>query len=89
MNANDNISYLLVRNSSKDLLTLMKELKSRDIKFKVVDVEKNRMEKYLWRDYRTFDLPILVTKNKILKGKEAIVSFVRRKGPPHKYQYTY
>ena len=71
--------YLLTR-KNLTISPITKKLEEKHVEFKIIDVDENGIGTSLWRDYRTFDLPIVVTKEDIIKGESAIMSFIQQIG---------
>jgi hypothetical protein len=70
-------AYLLTRKNLA-ISPITKNLEEKHVEFKIIDVDENGIGTSLWRDYRTFDLPILVTKEDIIKGESAVMSFIEQ-----------
>lgn len=69
--------FLLVKPNDETCKTVIREMESAGLPVRVVDVEKNGFRTLLWRDFRTYQLPILVNSTRIYSGKDEIEYYIR------------
>lgn len=68
-----NILYIIKKDSISE--EAIKILESSHIEFQSVIIDLDGAGKFMWRDTRTFEVPVLLTDNKIYGGLEAILKY--------------
>lgn len=69
-----------VRENSKECALARKILKKNGAKFNEIDVEREDVTGYLWRDFGTDEVPVLVSSTgEIINGRKKIQEFIKKK----------
>jgi hypothetical protein len=69
--------FLLVKPNDSVCDTIIQDIRRAGLPVQVVDVEKNGFRELLWRDFRTYRLPILVNSTRFYSGKDEIEEYIR------------
>ena len=69
--------FLLVKPNDPVCDDVIQDIEHAGLPVKVVDVEKNGFRALLWRDFRTYNLPILVNSTRFYSGRDQIQQYIR------------
>ena len=71
-----NILYIIKKDTISE--EAVKLLESSQIEFQSVIIDLNGAGKFMWRDTRTFEVPVLLTNDEVYCGLEAISIFAHK-----------
>jgi glutaredoxin len=70
--------YLLVEKNNVECSRAERLLRKSGIHYKTIDVDESNIGPYMWRDFRTHKLPLLVTLDKIIENMDEMKSYIRK-----------